>query len=145
MAQGAPIPRALVRCAYLAHAAHASTRYARGRKDARWRLRLGTPCQYRVRTKPKAIHYDSPVLQRRPPNPYRNLPHQNPYPAQSKQIGYSSSPSPREGVKGRGSGGNKAEKKEFLYPNPSVEQGINQASSFCANQSHKALSALSKP
>ena len=90
------------------HTLHTPRRATRaGVKDARWRLRLGTPCQYRVRTKPKAIHYDSPVLQRRPPNPHRNLPHQNPYPAQSKQIGYSSSPSPPEGVKGRGEAGDK--------------------------------------
>jgi hypothetical protein len=71
-------------------------------------LRLGTPRRRRIRTKPQAIHYDSPVPQRRRPNPHRNLPHQHPYPAKNNQIGYSSPPSPPEGVKGRGgSGGQK--------------------------------------
>jgi hypothetical protein len=48
-------------------------------------------------TKPQSINYDSPISQRRPPNPHRNLPHQHPSPAQNNQIGCSSSPSPRRG------------------------------------------------
>jgi len=105
MAQEARIPRVLVRCAHLAHVAHTWTRYARGRKSSRWRLRLRAQCRSRVRTKPQAIHYDSPVPQRRPPNPHRNLPHQHPYPAQKKQNWVFQLPFTPAGVKGRGGSG----------------------------------------
>jgi len=87
MAQGARTPPVLVRCAHLAHAAHAWTRYAHGRKGARWRWRLGTQCRRRIRTKPKPINYNRIVSQRRPTNPHRNLPHQHPYPAQKNKLG----------------------------------------------------------
>jgi len=81
MAQEARIPRVLVRFAHLAHAAHPWTRYARGREGARERLRLGKPCQCRIRTKPQPMDYNRIVPQSKPTNPLRNLPHQHPYPA----------------------------------------------------------------
>ncbi len=82
-------------------------------------MRLGTPRRRRVRTKPQSINYDSPVPQCRPPNPHRKLPHQHPYPAQNNQIGCSSSPSPPEGVKGRGgSGGKRITQKSCTQPSP---------------------------
>ena len=74
---------------------------------ARWRLRLGTPHRRRIRTKHRAIDYNRIVSQSWPTNPHRNLTHRHPYPAKNKQIGCSSSPSPPEGVKGRGEAGGK--------------------------------------
>jgi hypothetical protein len=56
-------------------------------------------------SKPPPIDYNRIASQSRPTNPPRNLPHQHPYPEQKHKIGCSSSPSPPEGVKGRGEAG----------------------------------------
>jgi len=70
-------------------------------------------------TKPQPINYNRIVPQSRPTNPHRNLSHQHPYPAHKHKIGYSSSPSPPEGVKGRGgSGGKRITQKSCTQPSP---------------------------
>ena len=74
------------------------------------RVDAQTPHRRRIRTKHRAIDYNRIVSQSWPTNPHRNLTHRHPYPAKNKQIGCSSSPSPPEGVKGRGgSGGQNSE------------------------------------
>jgi hypothetical protein len=85
--------------------------------SARWRMRLGTPSQRRIRTKPQTINYNRIVPQSRQTNPHRNLPHQNPLSCLKKPNCVFRLPFTPAGVKGRGGSGGQNSGEQAIQGN----------------------------